>query len=147
MKHDPGAALRPAAQSDTIPILNADLITRIRGVVRVRRGGCQTRKASDLIVLAGGSPSFGTAPAHHRTPAPRPLHGDQRLTVSHGITGICGNRMRYERGNAACAAERFLRRHGERSTLNNVRLKANRVLWFLKYKYYACWGLQLFLGA
>jgi hypothetical protein len=102
MKRDLGAALRPAAQSDTIPILNAGSVSRTPSVVHDKRGGCQTPKASNILLQSGGLPSFEEGRRHHRTPAHRPLHGDPRLPSSHGITGIC--EAVWGSGNALCRA-------------------------------------------
>jgi hypothetical protein len=86
MSIDPDQALRPAAQSDTIPILIAGSVSRTRSVVRVIRGGCQTPKASDLVLHEPGWPSFGPARPHHAGTHHRPATATTRLPFSHGIT-------------------------------------------------------------
>jgi hypothetical protein len=90
MSVDPDPAMQVPAQSDTIPILNAGSVSRTPSVEHDKRGGCQTPKASDIVLPGPGWPSFGTAPAHHRTAAPPPAARRPRLTVSHGITSGCG---------------------------------------------------------
>jgi hypothetical protein len=106
MNADPGQAMQVPAQSDTIPILNAGSVSRTPSVEHDKRGGSQTRKASNIVVQEPGWPSFGPAPAHHRTAAPPAATATGRLDVSHGITRICGNRM--GNGNALCRAGKLI---------------------------------------
>jgi hypothetical protein len=140
MNANPGLAMQRPAQSDTIPILNAGSVSRTRSVMRVKRGGCQTPKASINRLTAGGSPSFGTRPAHHRVPAPPPAAATTRLPSSHGITGICevvwGKGMK--KGNAACAAGKLECVNAVTRTVRskyNILILANRVFGFFGYKY------------
>jgi hypothetical protein len=115
MNADPGLAMQRPAQSDTIPILNARMICASPSVAHVIRGGIQTRKASNIVVQAGGLPSFAPPRPHHRRRHPATSDEATRLTVSHGITGIC--EVVWGKGNALCRAGKLVEKAKSYRTL------------------------------
>jgi hypothetical protein len=78
-------SMQQPARSDTIPILNARMICASPSVMRDKRGGCQTRKASNIVLHEPGWPSFGPAPAHHPDAYHRLGTAHPRLPCQYGM--------------------------------------------------------------
>jgi hypothetical protein len=107
-------------QSDTIPLQSRDSGSRTPSVMHGKRGGCQTRKASNILLPGGGWPSFAPPRPDHRAATTPPAAATGRLHVSHGITGIC--EAVWRNGNALCRAGKLFggAKRNEISVLNTM---------------------------